>query len=53
MTVHTTETEAATTETGEARPAAPAGEQGSAWSAPGYQIVETSMEVTAYFGAEL
>ncbi|SNR54386.1 pyrroloquinoline quinone precursor peptide PqqA [Actinomadura mexicana] len=53
MTVHTTDAEAAAAESRDAHAAAPAGERAAAWSTPGYQIVETSMEVTAYFGAEL
>ena len=28
-------------------------EAAARWTTPDYQVVETSMEVTAYFGAEL
>ncbi|WP_157882578.1 pyrroloquinoline quinone precursor peptide PqqA [Streptomyces silvensis] len=33
---------------GPAGPAAPEGDPGTGWQSPGYTVVETSLEVTAY-----
>jgi coenzyme PQQ precursor peptide PqqA len=51
MTLHIPDAETAHTDTPEAKDAA--AQRGASWSTPDYQVVETSLEVTAYFGVEI
>ncbi|MBO2463562.1 pyrroloquinoline quinone precursor peptide PqqA [Actinomadura violacea] len=51
MTLHIPDAETAHTEVPEAQDAA--AQRTASWTTPDYQVVETSLEVTAYFGAEI
>ncbi|MFD0690889.1 pyrroloquinoline quinone precursor peptide PqqA [Actinomadura fibrosa] len=53
MIPHVPDAETAHTDVPDTRAQDAAAERSASWSTPDYQVVETSLEVTAYFGAEL
>ncbi|WP_433137259.1 pyrroloquinoline quinone precursor peptide PqqA [Actinomadura nitritigenes] len=53
MTQHIPDAETANADVHDAQAQGAAARRADSWSTPDYQIVETSLEVTAYFGVEI
>ncbi|MVZ99702.1 pyrroloquinoline quinone precursor peptide PqqA [Actinomadura sp. LD22] len=53
MTQHIPHAETAHTDVRDAPAQGAADQPAASWSTPDYQVVETSLEVTAYFGVEI
>ncbi|GAA2118649.1 pyrroloquinoline quinone precursor peptide PqqA [Actinomadura napierensis] len=52
MTLHIPDAETAHSDVHDTRAQDAAAQRTASWSTPDYQVVETSLEVTAYFGVE-
>ncbi|HEU5027857.1 MAG TPA: pyrroloquinoline quinone precursor peptide PqqA [Spirillospora sp.] len=53
MTQHIPDAQTAHTGVPEGQAQGAADQRTASWSTPDYQVVETSLEVTAYFGVEI